>query len=325
MPDLRRKELEGHQARSQPEVSPWIATPVAVALLLASVLLAAYLRSGLPRVGKPRVPPVLILPFAVVSALLGLVLLTSLVSRYVRARRARRLARSHPGEPWLGDHWWNPRGIGDDTLPRALQSLGGALLFGLFLIPFNWLAFFSRGELGVVGRVFFGLVTGVFDALVIALFVYGLYLLVRLATYGASFLRFERFPFQLGRPLATSLRVGRKGVPDRPLVATLRCIEESYESRGSESASTACYELYADTRRVAPPFTRTPRAWEARFEFDLPAAPLETRLAARPPRYWELEVRSEASVVDYAATFLVPVYGAPGAGGAPQASSADRT
>ncbi len=329
MPDLERRQLAGHQARSQPQTATWVPIPIGIALLTAAVLLTFYLARGLSRVllhlgvhedaiasfaGMPRPPPVLVFPFALVAALLGISLLASPVSRLLRARRARRLARSHPGAPWLADHSWDPRGSPDYTLPRAVRSLGGALLVGLFLVPFNWLAFFSRGELPLVGRVLFGLVTGFFDVLVIALFVYGLYLLVRLAAYGTSFLGFERFPFLLGTPLAAGLRVGGRGPADQRLVATLRCIEESWESRDTESASTTCYQVYADTREVAAPFARVPGAREAHLVFDLPALALGTRLAARPPRYWEIEVRAEGPGVDYAATFLVPVYERPGLG-----------
>jgi hypothetical protein len=311
MADLDRKELPGHQVRSQPGVSAWIAVSVGVALVGAGVLLGLYLAGKVPRVGKPRAAPVLVLPFAVVVALLGLSLLASEVARRLRAARARRLGLAGVGQPWLADHRWDPRGAQDDTFRRALRNLAGALLIGLFLVPFNWLAFGPGGELPAMGRVFFGLVTGLFDVLVVGLFGYGLYLLARRATYGSSFLRFQSFPFLMGRPMAANLRLGRRVPGDRPLVATLRCVEESWENRGSESASTVCYQLYADSRAIAPPFARTGEGWEASLGFKLPELPIGTRLAARPPRYWELEVRSEGPGVDYAATFLVPVYEQP--------------
>jgi hypothetical protein len=293
-------------------VSAWIAIPIGVALGTAAVLLIIYATAGLPRIGKPRVLPVLVFPFAIVVGLLGIGLLVSLAARLFRNGRARRLARSHPGAPWLADHAWDPRGARDDTLRRALQNLAGAFFVGLFLVPFNWLAFFSRGELPLAGRIIFGLVTGFFDLLVIGLFVYGVYLLARLATHGASVLRFERFPYLLGTPLAAALRVGGRGPAHRRLSATLRCIEEKWERRDSESASTVCYQIYADRRQIEPPFAPLPDGREARISFDLPDLPIGTRLADQPPRYWELEVRSEGPGVDYAATFLVPVYDSSG-------------
>jgi hypothetical protein len=54
------------------------------------------------------------------------------------------------------------------------------------------------------------------------------------------------------------------------------------------------------------------------IELSLPRGPYETRLADRPPRYWELEVRGEATGADFGATFLLPVY-------APAASVCDGT
>jgi hypothetical protein len=255
---------------------------------------------------------VLVLPFAMVSFILGCVLLAAAPPRALRARRARRLARSRPSEPWRADHRWDPRGARDDTLQRALRSLAGAVVMGLLVVPFNWLAFGPGRQLPTLGRLFYGLVTGIFDALIVGLLGYGIYLLLRLARHGGSALRFERFPFLLGERLAADLEAGRAGRGVESLQATLRCVEETYESEpGDESASTVCWQLYAERRDVPRAPVPGSTGWRARIEFDLPSVPLGTRLSARPPRYWELQVRAPDAGDDYAASFLLPVYEPP--------------
>jgi hypothetical protein len=85
--------------------------------------------------------------------------------------------------------------------------------------------------------------------------------------------------------------------------ATLRCIEERFEVRqtGKNRVRVSVpYELYRDEAAVAP--------GEPSLRFELPENVPGTRLAAQPPRYWELELAAEAPGVDFGARFLVPVY-----------------
>jgi len=90
---------------------------------------------------------------------------------------------------------------------------------------------------------------------------------------------------------------------------TLRCIEERYETRaGDESTWTASYQLHADRLEIDPAWGRMAGQWNVPVTFMLPAAPFETSLSARPPRYWELAVHGESPGVDFDATFLVPIY-----------------
>jgi len=309
-PDLERTRLAGRRPRSVPPSSDSLIVPVGVALVLAGVGLVLFLAGVIPRIGSPSVAPVLVLPFAGLSFVLGWLLLASSLARSLRRRRARRMARLRPAEPWLADRVWDPCGERDDTPRRALRSLGGGLLVGLFLVPFNWLVFGSEGDLPE--RIFFGLVTVFFDLFAVLLLAQGASLLVRLAGQGESHLGFERFPFLLGEPLAARFRAARGGDPRGPLRATLRCVEETYASDGPESASTECWQVYADVRDLAPASRMPSRgAWAGRIEFPLPDLPLGTRLFASTPRYWELEVSSPEAGAGEAATFLVPVYERP--------------
>jgi len=115
------------------------------------------------------------------------------------------------------------------------------------------------------------------------------------------------------RPGATPATVPPAGalrLADHPWsTITLRCIEERYETRaGDESTWTASYQLHADRLEIDPAWGRMAGQWNVPVTFMLPAAPFETSLSARPPRYWELAVHGESPGVDFDATFLVPIY-----------------
>ena len=89
--------------------------------------------------------------------------------------------------------------------------------------------------------------------------------------------------------------------------AVLRCVQEEYDERGkpkdnNEPAVVIARELWSTTR--AAEFQRGEFVWR----FKLPPGLPTTALSEYPPRYWELELKVARPGVDYAATFLVPVY-----------------
>jgi hypothetical protein len=168
----------------------------------------------------------------------------------------------------------------------------------LFLLPFHWVAFFSRER-----PVVFQLVTLIFDAVIVALLWRVGHVVARRLRYGESRLRLGDFPIAPGRDAELLLDELSPRARAYPIRATLRCIEERFEVRGSgknSSRESICYELYRDERLVAP--------GEPRVVFPIPDAVPGTRLAEPPPRYWELELSAETPGVDYGARFLVPVY-----------------
>jgi hypothetical protein len=135
--------------------------------------------------------------------------------------------------------------------------------------------------------------------------------LMRRARFGRRTLHFARFPFLSGETLEASLdrRGALEAVP--AITATLRCVQERYETRGAgrnRTQQVVCYELWSDTRTVEG-------AGQPSFDFTFPIPPdaQGTALGERPARYWELDVTSgDVPGVDFAATFLVPVYASRG-------------
>ena len=80
--------------------------------------------------------------------------------------------------------------------------------------------------------------------------------------------------------------------------------------RGSgrnRSMVTVCYELLALPATVAAVDDGS-GGTALRVVAEVPPGAPVTTLAARPPRYWELELSAATPGVDYGATFLVPIY-----------------
>jgi hypothetical protein len=146
------------------------------------------------------------------------------------------------------------------------------------------------------------------DVLPVVVAGYAAYLGWRRVRFGPGFLRFEGFPIRLGTSTHVRLQVPRPPLECR-LTATRRCVEERYVSDG-ESTSTLSEHVWAITRPVERPSARFGGGWNLPIELPVPQGPYETRLADRPPRYWELEVQGETKGVDFGATFLLPVYAA---------------
>jgi hypothetical protein len=309
VPDTERRILTGHQARTAPRVPAWLALVLGLGLIVAGAALG-LVGAGVLR-PEPRVPAPAAVPYAigVTFVVLGAWLLAYRIEDGLRESRTRRLQRAMPGAPWFADHPWDPAGAWDETGRRAVATAVLAVILGVFLVPFNWVAFSPRSGIDLWGRILFIVVTGAFDILTVVVAGYAAYFAWRRARFGPVFLRFERFPLTLGTSARVWLRVPRPPTDCR-LAATLRCVEERYVADG-DSSSTQSEQVWADAVPIEPAWGQVGGSWNLPIGLRLPVGPYETRLAERPPRYWELDLRGEAAGVDFGATFLVPVYAPP--------------
>jgi hypothetical protein len=307
---MERRELTGHQARSATTIHGWPAVIFGTPFLAVGI--GAFVAFRLVP-DQVQGPPVLLAWFAAVFGLVGLLLIVHGLRGLGRQAGVARRQAAHPDRAWLWDHEWERTGATDDAWRRVGRAVFGSVFMVLFLVPFNWIAFAMEG---VSGRAVWVGIVLLFDLVIVAVIGRAVYLLLRYLKYGTSMVSFDAFPFFLGGDLAVRFAgSGRGEIFDR-VTATLRCVEERYETRGSgknRSQRVVCYELYADTQTGEGARAR----WEGRrglaLRFPLPAEAPPTRLSERPPRYWELDVSAEVPGVDYRGTFLVPVYANPGA------------
>jgi hypothetical protein len=272
----------------------------------ALVLFGAGVRGGALR-GGPG-PRWLAAAVGLVFAWIGLAFVVHGARELRRRRAVRRLERRHPGQPWWSDHPWDPRGAGDQTLAEAVRAACVALFVLLFLVPFHWVGFFAPHRV-----VVFGLFALVFDAVALGLVWRALYLVVRMLKYGRGAVAFARFPFRRGELVELFVAVPSGVSAPSELVATLRCVQERFEVRGSgkgRSTEVVSYELLAPATAVTAVTPPPGHAGGAAFRIAarIPADAPATALAERPARYWELELSAALPGVDYGAAFLVPVY-----------------
>jgi hypothetical protein len=239
----------------------------------------------------------------VIFALAGSYIAINGIADLRRKRAAAERAAAMPAQPWWWDYPWRPEGIGNDTRREIGKALGIALFLVVFLTPFHYVGFFAKERV-----VVFGVGAVLFDLVIVGLLARATRLALMRRRYGASWLRFGHFPFHPGERLEASLD-GYGGLSAVPrLTATLRCVQERYETRGAgrnRSEQVICYTLWSATTAA-----EADRNGAFAFAFDLPADARTTALSERPARFWELAVQSDdVPGVDYQASFLVPVYG----------------
>lgn len=308
MPDFERKAINSNQNRSGTTIHGWGAVIFGIPFLAAGtfVILAAadIIHSPDSSFHAPR---------WVVGACGGLfgaaglwLMLHGWIGVRRNTRRKEQLTR-RPHEPWLADYTWDIRGAQDNNLARAFASTWVFAFVCIFAVPFVWLMFFSDENIPIFAKGIISLFLLIFGGMGC----YAAYLWLRWFKYGTSRIEFGGFPAYLGEKFSVSF--SRRTALNTPKIKfTLRCVEEKYESTGTgknRSESVVCYQIYDDMIERELDTNDRRRGLSYDLEFDLPPNPeFATRLADRPPVYWELEASAETSGVDYHAVFLIPVY-----------------
>ena len=277
-----------------PEIACGLALAVAGGAVMELASLGALNVIGLPAWVIPSV--------GLLFAALGLYITADGASGLRDQRATAERARSMPDQPWLWDHKWREDGIGGDTGAEMAKAFGFALSALVFLLPLHWALVVVKGIPWVVG---FGVV--IFDIVIVGVTAHGVRLIRMRRRYGASWLRFRRFPFPTGARLEATLDATRMSNLSS-LNATVRCVQERYELRGrtdsNRNLQVVCYALWSASARVDRSAKGT-----FDFEFDIPADAPGSALREQPSRYWELIVASDdVPGVDYQARFLLPVY-----------------
>ncbi|MCO5169057.1 MAG: hypothetical protein M9894_22165 [Planctomycetes bacterium] len=270
---------------------------------LAAGLFVMALGTLVPMDNPESAPPAgFMVVFGLVFAIPGAGLMIAGARSALRGLRSRRLLAQHADEPWLADHDWDPRVV-RDRAQGVLGPFGAAGFMTLFLSIFNGLVFFGDEDVPVFAMV----IVGLFDLLLLFVWGYAFYVLGRRLKYGEGQLRLGSFPFFAGQPLRVTAELPR-ALRDFPeLKATLRYVEQVWETRGTgknRSRTLVAYERWAEQRVL--PAEEVGR--EVELEFQVPPGAPPTDLSASPARYWELQLDAETPGIDYHALFLVPVY-----------------
>jgi len=308
MPDPQRTKLVGHTTLPATSAGggclvlfglPFIAVGVGAALVSVGYIPLAQ--------GRSQDAPVWVMgAFGAVFGLAGLAVSWMGVAGMLRARAARARKEEHPIEPWYWDYDWDSRCAESGGLGPVFQTFLAFLFMTAFLSIFNWWAFFSdEGPLPV--KIFVSLFD-LIDLLVLWGAIYGLFQFFK---YGKSRFHFARFPFRPGNSVEGGLEAGRALAAAPSMSLTLRYIEEVMETHRSGSKTSTNQVLYLlheiKQELSAAQFANADASIP--ISIRLPAGEFSNRLIESPRRYWELEVKAETPGIDYAARFLLPVYG----------------
>ena len=220
--------------------------------------------------------------------------------------RRRQSQRGHLNEPWHIDHPWDRSGSTDEVFQKALGPLLFTGFMAAFLVPFICGPFLFTDALAIATAI-----AVICSIPIAALIGYSVYLMMRYFKYGTTTLRFRRFPFFLGETLDVELIASYGIGAFDSLGITLRCIQEEVQTITRliyKRVLVNHYQVYADTIRFDRAGVYEAGSSPVPISFPLPANGPTTRLSARSPTYWQIEIKADTPGVDYKAVFLVPVY-----------------
>jgi hypothetical protein len=221
-------------------------------------------------------------------------------------RRHAQVMLWNPNQPALADYPWDPSGARSELRQQAIRATVIAIFFILFLIPFNYVAFFGENP-----HWLFGGLVGLFDLITVYL-LFDLFLRWgRAFKFGQALLRFESFPYSTHKPVKLTwiAPTGCRGSATGSF--TLRAIREWHETTGStknRSNQLVHEQQWSGTWEITEPTPFTPGQNYA-FTFDLPAGAPSTAMQAERPLFWEFEVTLRLPGLDFNDVYLVPIYG----------------
>lgn len=238
--------------------------------------------------------------------LAGLAVFLNGIVGMIRLVRSKSRSEAHPDEPWFADYDWNPEGITSRQGTSLIVHLFGFGITVGLLSVMNWVALTQEGA----GLFLF--VAGIFDLIFVGVMGVLVKMMIARFKYGRPVLEFGEFPARPGKPLRLRV-VSHQDVGEADsMVATLRYIEERYETRGTgknRSQVVVCYQQYSDKQELHGSDARKIAFGGLELEFRLPDDAQSSNLRGRPANYWDLELRAEVPGVDFVHRFLVPVYG----------------
>jgi hypothetical protein len=302
-PNTERIPLKGHKPLSRTTLHNWPAIIFGLAFFIAGL---PILSIGMGWINYPQSS--IHAPMWVIAACGGLFVAVGAWLMLHGVKGLHRLwnmsqgKQQLPHSPWLWDYPWQAKGSTDNKFKESLGSVSALLVFGIFLAPFNWIAFASNS-----GGFFWQFITGFFD--VIILLGVGGYLLKnvgQLWTFGNGMVSFQDFPFFLGQKM--HLTIERLPADLTTVQLHLRCIEEAYEIREREGGRkrqsiVVCYQIYHDAQTIqgeqVTEIGALRCAWNLPNDKFLTSTPSE-----RPAKFWELEVQGERTGLDYHSRFF---------------------
>jgi hypothetical protein len=235
----------------------------------------------------------------------GFGLLIGGLAAYRKQRAEAILATAHPEAPWMWKADWAAGRIISSSRRTVLAALCLAIFWNVISSPL-WLVLpdeiFHKGN-------YVALLGLVFPAIGLAFAGWAVFTILRWRKFGQSVFRMAYVPGVIGGQLAGVVQTSAKIWPEDGFHLSLRCVRRIATGSGKqrsisettlwEEKQTVMHELLEDqTGQSAIP-----------VEFQIPAEcrPSDER-NADDQTLWRLTVAAKVPGIDYAATFLVPVF-----------------
>jgi hypothetical protein len=257
--------------------------------------------------GRLNVPHWVLIPIGLVFGGAGLFIWSMIWRQHTAARRRDQLLLRHPGEPAPSEYDGDPAGSRSRLGAHAVRATLVAVLFVLFLTPFNYISFQKDGHLMMQA------LTGLFNVVTLCLIYAAALCWGRAWKFGPAFLRYDRFPLRTDQPvrLMWIAPPGCRGAVTGRF--TLRCVIEWYESSGrgkSRDTRLVHEQQWSGIWELAAPALIAP-GMTCELQAVLPPGCPGTSLHSQRPVFWELEVDLHLPGLDFKETHLVPLYARP--------------
>jgi hypothetical protein len=218
---------------------------------------------------------------------------------WTRKRGIERLKTLAPNEPWLWDPEWREGRIESGGASTLIGIWAFAIVWNAIALPMIillWDQLTGAEEAGIYVVLLFPLVG-------VGMLGYALYLSWRRYVYGVPLFILDRVPGVLGGTLSGRIALRVEFLPDAQVSLRLSCVRRVTTGSG-KSRSTREEILWQNERKAHP---SAGGGIPVRFTLPVDLPPSSPEPAASSI-LWRLEASMEVPGVDFAATFLLPVF-----------------
>lgn len=235
----------------------------------------------------------------------GLVIVGMARRQFLTEQRQRLAKDLGTVEPALTDYPWDTRGYSPPRWKPVVKALGWAAFLTLFFSIFNWMILADKNS-GIVAKS----VIGLFDLAALWLWVVSGWKFLKAVKFGKSRLEFAGFPYRREKPILLRWLAPPGVTQIGKGTFTLRSVVEWFEQQGSgeNASSILVHEEQWSGTWFLDHAMRITVGDGVELRCELPHDSKSTELSADMPVFWELEVNLDLPGLDFAETYLVPIY-----------------
>jgi len=253
--------------------------------------------------GKPLIVGIIICS---VFLVIGFGIIALAFYGYRKNKTKQTLKLKHPNEPWLLEKKWSEGRVKDGNK----TSLIFFVIFALFWNGISWITTIAAYRDGVFSeKLGVAAIISIFPLIGLFLIRLAIHQFLKYKKYGTSIFELAEVPGFIGGTLGGVIFTKVNVVPEDGFKLALKCIQKRTTGSGKNS-STHTHTLWENSSVVKKDALAEDRSQSAiPVLFDIPFDTRPTQVVSpREVIYWELSVNAATPGVDFAATFIVPVF-----------------